>query len=75
VRDAALETACARGIELRSYFDPPLSEMPAFRRVASADSLATTARLAERALSLPMANDLPADVIAAIASCLEDAAA
>ena len=75
VRDAALAAAAADGIELRSYFDPPLSEMPAFAGAARAGSLETTEWLAARALSLPMATAWPADTIPRIASCLEEATA
>jgi dTDP-4-amino-4,6-dideoxygalactose transaminase len=70
-RDEALATARAAGIELRSYFDPPLNEMPAFRDVPRADPLETTASLAARAISLPMANSWPPGTTEAIARCLE----
>ena len=67
-REAALEATRRRGIELRTYFSVPLHRMPAFASVPVAGELRNTERLAERVLSLPMANDLPeadADVIVA----------
>jgi dTDP-4-amino-4,6-dideoxygalactose transaminase len=70
VRDAALELARERGIELRSYFSVPLHRMPAFASVPIAGGLRCTDDLAARALSLPMANDQSAADRDAIVSCL-----
>lgn len=75
VRDAAIEIAASDGIELRSYFSAPLHQMPAFRGLPVAGSLATTERLAGRILSLPMANDQSADDRRRIAAALATAAA
>jgi dTDP-4-amino-4,6-dideoxygalactose transaminase len=69
VRDAVLKVAIDRGIELRTYYQP-LHQMPAFRDVPCEGGLDTTAALAGRALSLPMANDLSARSRDAIVECL-----
>jgi dTDP-4-amino-4,6-dideoxygalactose transaminase len=70
VRTAALETARRNNIEVRSYFSVPLHAMPAFASVPSADGLRCTDDLAERALSLPMANDLSVSDVDAIVAAL-----
>ncbi|MEO8687526.1 MAG: aminotransferase class I/II-fold pyridoxal phosphate-dependent enzyme [Solirubrobacteraceae bacterium] len=70
VRDAALEHARGRGIELRTYFSVPLHRMPAYGSVPIAGGLARTEDLAARALSLPMANDQSAADREAIVACL-----
>ena len=57
-RDRFLALAAARGVEVRTYFDIPLHAHPAYAHLARHGSLAVTERLAARALSLPMANDL-----------------
>jgi dTDP-4-amino-4,6-dideoxygalactose transaminase len=66
-RDAALRAARAEGVEARTCFDPPLHRHPAFADCPVAGDLRTTARVAARALSLPMANDLSAQERARIA--------
>jgi dTDP-4-amino-4,6-dideoxygalactose transaminase len=69
VRAAALEAARRHDIEVRTYFSVPLHRMPAFASVPSAGGLPCTDDLAERALSLPMANDLsPGDMEAIVDS-------
>jgi dTDP-4-amino-4,6-dideoxygalactose transaminase len=73
VRERALAVARQRGIELRSYFDPPLDEMPAFDRIAAVSDLSNTAWLARRSLSLPMADLDSVDAVTAISGCLESA--
>ena len=75
VRDAAIEIAASGGIELRAYFALPLHQMPAFRGLPVAGSLATTERLAGRILSLPMANDQSAEDRRRIAAALATATA
>jgi dTDP-4-amino-4,6-dideoxygalactose transaminase len=62
---AALSNA---DIEARTYFDPPLHEMPAFKGALCIGDLSRTSDLAARALSLPMANDLSAVEIAEIST-------
>jgi dTDP-4-amino-4,6-dideoxygalactose transaminase len=57
VRDAILDEARRRHIELRTYYDP-LHLMPAFADCVRADDLEVTESLGGRMLSLPMANDL-----------------
>ena len=72
VRAAALATARRNDIEVRTYFSVPLHRMPAFTSVPSVGGLRCTDDLAERALSLPMANDLsPGDMDAIVASLAE----
>lgn len=69
-RDAVLARAGADGIEIRTYFDVPLHHMPAFAAVPRNGDLSVTEDLAARTLSLPMANDLSAAAIDAIAATL-----
>lgn len=66
-RDAALRAARAEGVEARTCFDPPLHRHAAFADAPVAGDLRTTARVAARALSLPMANDLTVEERARIA--------
>ena len=73
VRAAALETARRNDIEVRTYFSVPLHRMPAFASVPSVGGLRCTDDLAERALSLPMANDLSRDDMDAIVASLAEA--
>jgi dTDP-4-amino-4,6-dideoxygalactose transaminase len=69
VRTSALDFARRNDIEVRSYFSVPLHRMPAFTSVPNVDGLPCTDELAERALSLPMANDLSiGDMDAIVAS-------
>ncbi len=70
IRTAALTRARQKGIELRSYFSRPLHRMPAFAAARAVDGLRQTAKLAARALSLPMANDLSDKDVEAIVSCV-----
>jgi dTDP-4-amino-4,6-dideoxygalactose transaminase len=70
VRAAALAQAKHDGIELRTYFSVPLHRMPAFAAARVAGDLRHTDELAARILSLPMANDLSGDAVAAIVSSL-----
>ena len=56
-RDAALRSARESNVQARTYFCPPLHRQPAFSREPAADRLAVTDRIAERALSLPLADD------------------
>lgn len=71
VRTAALATTRRDEIEVRTYFSVPLHRMPAFASVPIAGGLQRTEDLAERVLSLPMANDLaPGDIDAIVASLI-----
>jgi dTDP-4-amino-4,6-dideoxygalactose transaminase len=67
-RESIIRAARDR-IELRTYYEP-LHLMPAFREVPRVGSLDATSSLGERILSLPMANDLRADEIAAIVAAM-----
>ena len=57
-------------IEVRSYFDPPLHQMPAFAAYPHCRTLAVTDSLSKRMLSLPMANDLSAEAVDRITACV-----
>jgi dTDP-4-amino-4,6-dideoxygalactose transaminase len=65
-RTSVLEEGEQRQIGLRSYYDP-LHLMPAFADSPRADDLSVTEDLGARMLSLPMAVDLEALQISAIA--------
>jgi dTDP-4-amino-4,6-dideoxygalactose transaminase len=69
-RDVVRDTALAAGVEIRTYFDPPLHEMPAFAAAPRPDGLAVTTDLSTRMLSLPMANDLTPQELDAIAAAV-----
>jgi dTDP-4-amino-4,6-dideoxygalactose transaminase len=73
-REAAIELAAQEAVELRSYYAVPLHRMPAFSSTPIAGDLRCTEYLAERTLSLPMANDLGASDIDLIVDSLERAA-
>jgi dTDP-4-amino-4,6-dideoxygalactose transaminase len=70
VRAAALEVTRRAEIEIRTYFAVPLHRMPAFAGMPIEGELRCTEDLAERALSLPMANDLPSSHVDAIVASL-----
>ncbi len=57
VRDEALDLARSARVELRTYHEP-LHAMRALSRYEALDDLAVTRDLAERMLSMPLANDL-----------------
>ena len=67
-RDACRDAAAA--VETRVYYEP-LHRMPAFAGFPATDDLAVTAELEARVLCLPMANDLTATEIDAIAAVVE----
>lgn len=69
-REAVLASARSANVEVRTYFDPPLHELPALAGAAWVGELSTTRDLAARALSLPMANDLSDSDIDAIVGCV-----
>lgn len=69
VRDAALAEAAREGVELRTYYDTPLHRLAPFASAPRSGPLTTTERLSDRALSLPMANSLGDEAIAAIVGC------
>jgi dTDP-4-amino-4,6-dideoxygalactose transaminase len=70
VRTAALQTARRNEIEVRSYFSVPLHRMAAFASVPNVGGVSQTDDLAQRALSLPMANDLSIRDMEAIVASL-----
>lgn len=74
VRTAALEITRRNNIEVRTYFSVPLNRMKAFASVPVASDLRCTDDLAERVLSLPMANDLSRLDVEAIVASLAAAA-
>jgi dTDP-4-amino-4,6-dideoxygalactose transaminase len=74
-RDAVLAVAGKQGVEMRSYFNPPLHSMPAYRDVPVAGTLEVTERLSDEILSLPMANDLTDAEIDAVVRCVSSVAA
>ncbi len=57
-RQRLLEMSTDAGVEVRTYFDPPLHKLEAFSRATVAGSLENTEALAQRIVSLPMANDI-----------------
>jgi dTDP-4-amino-4,6-dideoxygalactose transaminase len=69
-RDAVLARSALAGIELRTYFAPPLHESPAFARAHRLDRLPVTDDVAGRILSLPLANDLADNDIERIVGCV-----
>jgi dTDP-4-amino-4,6-dideoxygalactose transaminase len=55
------------GVQVRTYFDPPLHRQPAYARWFDGEELPVTDELAARAVSLPMANMLTLGQIRSIA--------
>jgi dTDP-4-amino-4,6-dideoxygalactose transaminase len=74
-RDAVLEHSVSDGVELRTYFAPPLHESPAFAHADRLDELTVTDDFSARILSLPLANDLTDDEIDRIVGCVLGAVA
>jgi dTDP-4-amino-4,6-dideoxygalactose transaminase len=72
-RDALFAHADAQGIEIRSYHRP-LDEFAPFAGHQSYGELTVTQELAARAVSFPMANDMPPSSIARIAELALDCA-
>jgi len=68
-RSAVLETAGERGVEMRSYYSPPLHRAPAYAGCQRAGSLHVTNDVSDRILSLPMAEDLSEVEQALVAEC------
>lgn len=69
VRARCVELAPAHGIEVRTMHAPVLHHQPAYARHAH-DRLSVTEELGERALALPMANELPEDAFERIPAFL-----
>lgn len=74
-RDAVLAHAARAGVELRTYFAPPLDESPPFASSQRLNSLPVTKDLARRILSLPLANDLTDGEVDRIVECVFGAVA
>jgi dTDP-4-amino-4,6-dideoxygalactose transaminase len=68
-RTAVLAAAESLGVEMRTYYSPPLHVAPAYGACDRADGLPTTADVAGRILSLPMADDFTEDEQARVAEC------
>ena len=71
-RSRVLEAGRRRAVEIRTYFDPPLHRMTPFASCTRVGTLEVTEWLADRCLSLPMANDLRDDEIEAIAGAVAE---
>ena len=69
-RAAVLAVGQRSGVELRTYFSPPLHRMPAYSHCERAGDLAVSDRLAETIVSLPMANDMIEEEFARIVDCV-----
>ena len=69
-RETALAHAAARGVELRTYFAPPLHQSPMFASAQRLNSLSMTEAFATRILSLPLADDLTDDEANRIVECV-----
>lgn len=65
-RDAVVAYAASAGVELRTYFAPPLHESPPFASSHRLSPLPVTHDFAGRILSLPLANDLTDTEIARV---------
>jgi len=68
-RDEILTIASASGVELRTYYSPPLHVSPAYSACDRGDPLAVTVDVARLILSLPMAEDLSDMEQLRIAAC------
>ncbi len=69
-RDRLVEVARVRGVQTRTYYDPPLHRMPAYAGYERADDLRVTDEIAARIVSLPMATDLTTDELERIIACV-----
>jgi dTDP-4-amino-4,6-dideoxygalactose transaminase len=68
-RAEILATAAAYGVELRTYYSPPLHTSPAYGACDRGDALPVTDDVAGRILSLPMADDFSEAEQALVAEC------
>lgn len=74
-RDAVLAHASSEGIDVRTYFAPPLDALPPFAASQRLDVLPVTEDCARRILSLPLANDLTDGEVERIVACVLHAVA
>ena len=58
-RQSLLKASVGAGVQLRTYFDPPMHRVPAFGSAALAGDLAVTEDVSSRIVALPMSNDFP----------------
>jgi dTDP-4-amino-4,6-dideoxygalactose transaminase len=70
-RADVLASARARRVEMRSYYSPPLHLTPAYAACDRSGPLDTTIDVAERIVSLPMAEDLSEREQWEVARCFE----
>jgi dTDP-4-amino-4,6-dideoxygalactose transaminase len=70
-RERALRAALSHGVETRTLWDPPLHRQTPFQRYVRSSKLDVTEHVAERSLSLPMANDLSAYELERIAAVMQ----
>jgi dTDP-4-amino-4,6-dideoxygalactose transaminase len=68
-RAGVLTGAESNGVEMRTYYSPPLHLTPAYGACDRADALSTTVDVAGRILSLPMAQDFTEADQARVAEC------
>jgi dTDP-4-amino-4,6-dideoxygalactose transaminase len=69
-RARAIDVAAERGIELRTYFDPPLHRLAPLAGAPVHGTLTATDDVCSRILSLPMANDLSPEELDAVGGAL-----
>jgi dTDP-4-amino-4,6-dideoxygalactose transaminase len=69
-RAAILQLLAERGVEARTYHSPHLAEHPFFRETGVAGDLSVTQDVADRIVSLPLANDLCAEDVDYISEAL-----
>jgi dTDP-4-amino-4,6-dideoxygalactose transaminase len=68
-RDEVLASAAARGVEMRTYYAPPLHVSPAYGACDRGDALPVTRDVCRRILSLPMAEDFTEAEQEQVAEC------
>jgi dTDP-4-amino-4,6-dideoxygalactose transaminase len=68
-RDEILATAASRGVEMRTYYSPPLHVSPAYGGCDRGDALSVTGAVCARILSLPMADDFSEAEQEQVAEC------
>jgi dTDP-4-amino-4,6-dideoxygalactose transaminase len=68
-RDEILATAASRGVEMRTYYSPPLHVSPAYGACDRGDALPVTGHVSGRILSLPMADDFSEAEQREVAEC------
>lgn len=69
-RSAVLSTLAAEGIGAAHYFSPHLAEQSFFAEICAAGDLSVTRRVAARAVSLPMSDDMSSDEVVEICRIL-----